>query len=436
MNSFTKKIKPLFLILALVLLASACGKATELVQEQQEQEVQQEQDIANEVAPIAPPTTDNCVPLTCESQGKNCGEISDGCGGTVICGECQGDFSCGGSGTPNVCGSTQTCYRYAYISDRDFSADNLLLADTCDQHQPRNMSGNDVRQFSVDHPAFKPDGSRLSYEKKSFGTDDFATTFLVSIPANPNSLFSREEIGSGDLGAFDDGAFFAGLVTFEPSGNRIAFVQKTEELDGLGPNANVVQLHDLMLFDPATGSPAQQIIPFNLEARFNSIAWHPDRNRLFFSRRIGNDPALIHVHFIDTQRSIPVSQEPEGNTFAIPLEGSQVAMSLDGRSLAFVRRISNNNHIFTCKLREPQGTTLQRQLCGELRQLTFEGQNSHPSWTPDGRFLLFSKRIGDRQDIYQMQANGRNAHPLTQGIGLRNSQPVVHPVSFTLTQEQ
>lgn len=46
-----------------------------------------------------------CTPTTCSVQGKNCGTISNGCGGTIVCGACSGSFTCGGGGIPNVCGS-------------------------------------------------------------------------------------------------------------------------------------------------------------------------------------------------------------------------------------------------------------------------------------------------------------------------------------------
>ncbi len=45
-----------------------------------------------------------CVPVTCASQGKNCGSIADGCGGTLSCGTCSSG-TCGGGGVANVCGS-------------------------------------------------------------------------------------------------------------------------------------------------------------------------------------------------------------------------------------------------------------------------------------------------------------------------------------------
>ena len=47
-----------------------------------------------------------CTPGTC--QAGQCGEVPDGCGGTLSC-DCPSGQSCGGGGTPNVCGCTPTC---------------------------------------------------------------------------------------------------------------------------------------------------------------------------------------------------------------------------------------------------------------------------------------------------------------------------------------
>lgn len=40
-----------------------------------------------------------CTPTTCAAQGKNCGSIPDGCGGTLNCGTCGSNQTC----TSNVC---------------------------------------------------------------------------------------------------------------------------------------------------------------------------------------------------------------------------------------------------------------------------------------------------------------------------------------------
>jgi len=50
---------------------------------------------------VVAPRKTNCP------SGLNCGSIDDGCGGTISCGGCTADLqTCGGGGTPNVCGCT------------------------------------------------------------------------------------------------------------------------------------------------------------------------------------------------------------------------------------------------------------------------------------------------------------------------------------------
>ncbi|MBM4783737.1 MAG: hypothetical protein GQE15_39210, partial [Archangiaceae bacterium] len=46
-----------------------------------------------------------CTPTTCTAQGKNCGQIPDGCSNVLECGTCQGTQTCGGGGMANVCGN-------------------------------------------------------------------------------------------------------------------------------------------------------------------------------------------------------------------------------------------------------------------------------------------------------------------------------------------
>ncbi len=50
----------------------------------------------------------SCTPTTCAAQGKDCGTISNSCGGTLSCGSCTAPETCGGGGSANVCGCTPT----------------------------------------------------------------------------------------------------------------------------------------------------------------------------------------------------------------------------------------------------------------------------------------------------------------------------------------
>ena len=50
-----------------------------------------------------------CVPKTCADLGKDCGPVGDGCGALLNCGQCTGGKTCGGGGTPSVCGFAVPC---------------------------------------------------------------------------------------------------------------------------------------------------------------------------------------------------------------------------------------------------------------------------------------------------------------------------------------
>ncbi|HWO08063.1 MAG TPA: hypothetical protein VNN80_01245, partial [Polyangiaceae bacterium] len=58
----------------------------------------------------------SCQPTSCETQGKSCGAIADGCGSTIDCGTC-GDGEVCGLGAANVCaGIDDVCVRQAQES--------------------------------------------------------------------------------------------------------------------------------------------------------------------------------------------------------------------------------------------------------------------------------------------------------------------------------
>ncbi len=94
----------------------------------------------------------SCTPTTCAALGANCGSVSDGCGGTLECGTCSapahphgsGRITCGGGGTPNVCGcSPRSC--------KEADADCGTISDGCGGklvcgscHEPKTCGGGGV----------------------------------------------------------------------------------------------------------------------------------------------------------------------------------------------------------------------------------------------------------------------------------------------------
>jgi TolB protein len=70
--------------------------------------------------------------------------------------------------------------------------------------------------------------------------------------------------------------------------------------------------------------------------------------------------------------------------------------------LAFSGRFEGKNQIFIVK---PDGSGLQ--------MLTDKGNNEHPSFSPDGRFIAFTSDRDGRKGIYLMRANGEAQKRIT-----------------------
>jgi hypothetical protein len=58
---------------------------------------------------LRPGRSSGCVPKTCADLSINCGPAADGCGNQLDCGTCTAPQTCGGSGTPSVCGTGTSC---------------------------------------------------------------------------------------------------------------------------------------------------------------------------------------------------------------------------------------------------------------------------------------------------------------------------------------
>lgn len=73
-----------------------------------------------------------CMPLTCELVRAECGTLDDGCGGTLSCGTCTAPETCGGDGSPNICGCTPRECDPLDCEVRDNGCGALMDCGACD----------------------------------------------------------------------------------------------------------------------------------------------------------------------------------------------------------------------------------------------------------------------------------------------------------------
>ncbi len=147
---------------------------------------------------------DECTPTTCEEGGKDCGWISDGCGGEILCGECTPPETCGGGGTENVCGFDDECIPTTceeggkdceWISDGcdgEIWCGECTLPETCGGGGTENVCGRELYDETgwTDLSSFLADDSRIVYVS-AHGDDEAA----LSVHERGYYLPDDEEIG-------------------------------------------------------------------------------------------------------------------------------------------------------------------------------------------------------------------------------------------------
>ncbi len=120
-----------------------------------------------------------------------------------------------------------------------------------------------------------------------------------------------------------------------------------------------------------------------------SPSFSPDGRRLVFVSDRNGSPQLF------------IMDLSSGKTRRLTFSGSyntDPQWSPAGDRIAYVSRQGGRFQIFTIS---PDG--------GEPIQLTYEANNENPSWSPDGRQLLFSStRTNGNKSLYVMYANGQN----------------------------
>lgn len=318
-----------------------------------------------------------------------------------------------------------TCYRYAFVSDRA-PAENVFITDTCSQAAPSPLTSNTHVRTHFGHLAFKPDGEALAFGQ---GTVSIPlrepTLFLAHLGATPISL---EILDSGDLGAFDAGVFEPQKLAFEANGSRAAFVGVTTAGVGLGADFRVLRVEELRVYDFATDTSQVLINTLDEERKIGKIAWY-DAQHLIFSMRLGTGPSQLYVYDLSDRSFRPLSTGI--GPLAIALEGSAPAVKPGSSQLAFVRRIDGKEQIFTCSFVRRGNLIPGAESCSNLRQLTHEGSNEDPAWTPDGKFLFFTSGRDGNENIYQMKKDGSEQSALTQAFS-DEKRVAVHPQSFTI----
>jgi TolB protein len=165
---------------------------------------------------------------------------------------------------------------------------------------------------------------------------------------------------------------------------------------------------------PGTGRDDRDVVRFSgtgqgrLRLTFSPAfdgdpAWAAGGSRIVFESTRSGDPELWTM-LADSRRQEQLTSSPG-------FDGDP-AVSPDGSQLAFTSARAGNRELYTMRL---DGSELRRLTFtgGAVSNPDVEGVDENPSWSPDGRSIVFdSSRDGDFE-IYVMRADGSGERRLT-----------------------
>ncbi len=206
---------------------------------------------------------------------------------------------------------------------------------------------------------------------------------------------------------------------WSPDGRWIAFLRV--QSSGLLPQVGTSEL----LLKPPLGGPERKLAEIRLLHPYVPapwLAWCPDSRCLVVTDSPGEGkPDALFVVWLETGQKTPLTipQAPV-------LSDSNPAISPDGRSLVFRREIAiDTGELYTL----PLGKDVTAG--GELKRLTVASLNAgQPTWTPDGKEILFSAKGSLWRKVVAGKNPGDSPPARLPYVGEDGLMPVVsHPQS-------
>jgi Tol biopolymer transport system component/DNA-binding winged helix-turn-helix (wHTH) protein len=242
-------------------------------------------------------------------------------------------------------------------------------------------------------PAFSPDGNQVAFALAVAENSGIYTVMVGGDKA------LRLTSGAGDSSP-----------TWSPDGRRVAFYRDSE--------------HGTAIYAvPALGGTEQKLYAGSSSLWTSGLNWSPDGNVLAFSEGQADKTrawiALLSLAESTTRRlTSPSAQEYD----------SAPAFSPDGSTVAFVRGIVAGVVSDLYVMPVAGGTP---------KRLTFDNTwiDGSPTWTPDGREIVFSSARGGLGALWRVSASGGAPQPVA-GVGVIAWSPSISPKGNQLVYQR
>ncbi|MBI4217572.1 MAG: Tol-Pal system beta propeller repeat protein TolB [Elusimicrobia bacterium] len=253
---------------------------------------------------------------------------------------------------------------YRFTGDRGVSASRIVFSNTTGGPKElyvMDYDGMNLKKISAEKslallPRWSPDGKEIIYTSYRRGNPD---TYLYSVERATSKVFSSRK----------------GLNTaaaFSPDGNTVVLTLSHEG----APN--------LYLLD-RDGNVVRRLT--NGKFADTSAAFSPDGRKILF---VSDRPGWPQIYRMDADGTNLERLTDSGYC-------DSPAWSPRGDKIAYSRGTDQGRH----------DIVLQDVTTGETVQITQDaGSNENPSFSPDGRFLLFSSNRNGRKELYVSTLDG------------------------------
>ena len=348
-----------------------------------------------------------------------------------------GAASAPATGSPLAAGSPQAGSRIAFTSFRNGSFDLYVM----------NADGSKQRRLATTawggSPAWAPDGRRIAFVGgRGLCILDFHFVSGRGVDISDVDISVANADGSG-LRRVTDGPGVDCAPAWSPDGGKIAFERSLIRREGdtvVGADVDIYVIN-------ADGSEERNLTGDGVSAGGPAgPIWSPDGRRIaFWSGRDGNDGIYVMNADGSGQRLLArnvghVAWSPDGRKMLVVRGASQgmrptkhdvFVMDVDGRKLRRLTRIPQVNGplpswspdgrriVFVSdRDRNLEIYVMNADGSGQRNVTRHPGRDSDPAWSPDGRKIAFTTKREGNFEIYVMNADGSGQRKLTRNPGV------------------